>query len=135
MHYSPIIAPVVALIFWKHVAWFSSMPALYRAFMNRRLTHEEFRTYINEKLPWNVTVQPLDFYFVCIFLAVMDAGRGVDCWLAWAFATCWVMQGLAEPRTKSTFTLGFRILAGLIAYALTLRAGIQITRDLLSAYS
>jgi hypothetical protein len=133
MHYSPIIAPVLALILWKQVAWFTGIPAVVQA-VNARppLTTEQWQTHLAERLPWNARVEPFDFYLVCIALALMNAGRGLDCWLAWAFATCWVTQNLTP--SKSKFNFRTRILSAFPLYALTLHTAFQITRDLLSTY-
>jgi len=134
MNYSPILAPVLALVIWEQVAWFTGVPILYRAIMaDPPLTRVEMLTQV-DRLPWNTKVKPLEFYLVCIVLALMGSGRGFACWLAWAFATCWAMQGLSEPASKSKFTRAIKLVATLLVYALILPAAIQITRDLLAAY-
>ena len=131
MNYSPILAPVVALIIWKQVSWLTAVPRLSRAINERPRVAREERPIQIGKSKWSANVEPLDLYLVCMVLALMNAGRGFDCWVAWACATCWVMQGLTDSPGKGIL---MRALAGLCAYVLVFHAGIQITRDLLAAY-
>ena len=65
MNYSPILAPVLALVIWEQVAWFTGVPILYRAIMaDPPLTRVEMLTQV-DRLPWNTKVKPLEFYLVC----------------------------------------------------------------------
>ena len=134
MHDSPILAPVVALLIWKQMAWLTGIPILSRVINARPpLTREEIHAH-TDRLPWNAKQEPLDFYLVCIVMALTDAARAADCWLAWIFAVCWMTQTLSGPVTKSKVTFGARLLASLPLIALTLHAGFQISHDLLAAY-
>src|SRR4029453_17947873 len=97
MHYSPILAPVVALIawtlvmlVWMYVARFRGMKRAGVSAVGRRgSTGSTLEGKIADEDNWkahnyaNLLEQPTIFYAIALTLALMGWGGGINYWLAW----------------------------------------------------
>ena len=100
MSYSPILAPVVALVAWTLVMlvwmYIARIGAMRRAGIS--VAGKRGTRGMDSVLPDEVNgkahnythlmEQPTLFYAIAITLALMDMGGGINCWLAWAMSAC-----------------------------------------------
>ena len=132
---SPILAPVVALVAWTMVMWgwmyATRIPAITR--MKMRLDPNAPRGEQMATLPPNVRwkadnynhlfEQPTIFYAICLCLALMGQGAGVDLTLAWSYVALRVVHSLVQA-TWNKIEVRFALfnLSGLVLLALAVRA-------------
>ena len=138
MTYSPILAPVVALVAWTMVmfVWMyaTRLPAMRRAgisLKNRVGTRgEHLKGVVPDEVNWkahnynHLMEQPTLFYALCGALALMDAVRPAVLWLAWAYVVLRVLHSLVQATVNIVryrlllFTLSSVCLFGLALAAL-----------------
>lgn len=133
MHYSPIIAPVLASVIWLLFASLVAIPTFLRAYLAAP-TPEEQQVILARGLPWGVREYPAPFSIVCLSLAYMGAGSGLACWLAWAFVMSWAAFKLPTPYSNEHLRCGASWGVNISMSALAIYAGIRIIRDMLAAY-
>lgn len=136
MH-SPILGPVVALVAWTIVMmlWMYAvrLPALGRAIDVKNWrggTSAQIEAMLAPRVQWpahnynHLTEQPTLFYAVCLTLALMEFGGGLNLWLAWAYVALRIAHSLVQA-TWNLVIARFAIfmLASLCLLALTLHAG------------
>jgi len=136
MH-APILAPVVALVAWSLVmlVWLMIVraPAMKRAGLDlKSFTGGRpggLDGVVEEKAQWpahnyiHLMEQPTLFYAVCLALAFMGQGSGVNAWFAWAYVGLRVAHSLVQAtfnRVIVRFTLF--TLASLVLLLLTAQA-------------
>jgi len=130
--YSPILAPIVALVAWSMVVWTwmyaTRLPAIMK--MKMRLDSNAPRGEQMNLLPANVRwkadnynhlmEQPTVFYAIALVLAILGAGGGINATLAWAYVVLRVVHSLVQAGVNkielrfAVFFLSSLVLIGLV---------------------
>lgn len=136
---SPILAPVVALVFWTMVMWtwmyITRIPAILR--MKMRLDPKAPRGEQMSQLPANVRwkadnynhlmEQPTIFYAIGLALALMEQGEGLNLTLAWSYVVLRVAHSLVQATwNKIEVRFALFALSSLPLFALAVRAGLAL---------
>jgi hypothetical protein len=142
MH-SPILAPVVALVLWSLVvlAWvvLTRLPALKAAGIDLAKARGGRPGALDGVLPdgtqWkahnyiHLMEQPTLFYAVCLTLALLGAGGGLNATLAWSYVALRVVHSLIQGTSN---IIRYRFLAfalsTLVLIALTVHAALIVFR-------
>jgi hypothetical protein len=145
MEYSPILAPVVALVAWTLVMLIWLAIARRRAFAQMGISWGTIPrgsrgANLDGKAPdsaqWpshnynHLMEQPTIFYAIALTLAMMGMGGGINYWLAWGYVGLRVVHSIVQSTINIVairFTIFF--LASLCLVALTLHAGLRILHD------
>ena len=138
---SPILLPVVALVAWTLVVliWviITRMPALKAAGIDLGAAVGGKPGGLDGVLPDNVQwkahnyihllEQPVLFYAICLVLAVVGAGGGLNAQLAWAYVSLRVAHSIVQG-TGNIIKYRFALFAisTLALMALTVHAGIAL---------
>jgi hypothetical protein len=141
MQASPILAPVVALVAWSLIMmlWMvaARMPAMRRAGINMRGLRGgrpgALDGRIDEKAQWkahnyiHLMEQPTLFYAICLTLALMNFGGGLNFYLAWAYVALRVVHSIVQA-TVNVIMVRFTLflLSTLCLIALTVHAGMAL---------
>jgi hypothetical protein len=145
MHYSPILAPVVALVAWTLVMLVWLAIARRTAFTKMGITWGTIPrgsrgVNLDGKAPdeaqWpshnynHLMEQPTIFYAIALTLALMDMGYGINLWLAWGYVGLRVLHSIVQS-TLNVVAIRFPIfaLASLCLLGLTVHAGARILHD------
>jgi hypothetical protein len=147
MSYSPILAPVVALVAWTLVvmAWMAA--TRFGAFKQMGITLSNvpagsrgvnLEGKAPDEVQWkshnytHLLEQPTIFYAIAITLALMDFGGGINLWLAWGYVALRIVHSLIQC-TVNTVRYRFAIfaLATVCLLGLTVHAGARILHDCL----
>jgi hypothetical protein len=145
MTYSPILAPVVALVIWSLVMLVWMAIARRRAFATLGITWSSVPrgsrgVNLEGKAPdeaqWpshnymHLMEQPTLFYAIALTLALMDFGSGINLWLAWAYVGLRIVHSIVQA-TVNIVQIRFPIfaLASLCLLGLTVHAGLRILHD------
>jgi hypothetical protein len=144
MNYSPILAPVVALVAWSLVmhAWmyvvrFREMKRAGISLKGRVGTRgNALEGAIPDEANWkahnyvHLMEQPTIFYAVALSLALMGFGGGINTWLAWGYVGLRIVHSLVQA-TVNVVTVRFAVfsLASLCLLGLTIHAGVKILHD------
>ena len=142
--YSPILAPVVALVAWTLVmqAWlyvvrFREMKRAGISLQGRRGTRGgALEGAIPEEANWkahnyaHLMEQPTIFYAIALTLAFMNFGGGINYWLAWGYVGLRIVHSLVQA-TVNVVTWRFVLftLASLCLLGLTTHAALRILHD------
>ena len=145
MDYSPILAPVVALVAWTLIVFLWMMIARRRAFMALGIS---FRTIppgsrgVNldgrapDEAQWpshnynHLMEQPTIFYAIAITLALMNFGGGINYWLAWGYVGFRVLHSLVQCTVNVVaYRFALFFLATLCLMGMTLHAGLKLLHD------
>lgn len=140
MH-SPIIAPVVALVAWTLVmlVWLMAtrMPALKKAGVDMSRARGGRPHGLDGVLPdqvqWpahnymHLLEQPTLFYAICLSLAVIGQGGGINAGFAWAYVALRVAHSVVQA-TSNKVAVRFMLflLSTLVLIGLTLHAGLAL---------
>ena len=141
MHFSPILAPVVALVAWTLVVmmWMvvTRISAMRRAGidLSSRVGGRgaNLEGAIPDEVMWkshnymHLVEQPTLFYAIALTLALLDFGGGINMWLAWAYVGLRVIHSLIQA-TYNRVLHRFIVfaLASLCLLGLTIHAGVWI---------
>jgi hypothetical protein len=145
MNYSPILAPVVALVAWTLVIMLWMMVARRKAFAKMGLSWNTIPrgsrgANLDGKAPdeaqWpshnynHLMEQPTIFYAIALTLALMDFGGGINAWLAWGYVGLRIIHSIVQG-TINIVAIRFSIfaLASLCLLALTTHAALKIAHD------
>ncbi|HEV2816760.1 MAG TPA: MAPEG family protein [Allosphingosinicella sp.] len=126
MPYSPILGPVVALVAWTIVMmiWMyaTRFPALARKGISLKgrvgSKGGDLDGVIEPEVQWkahnhnHLMEQPTLFYAICLTLALMDFGGGINLWLAWAYVAFRIVHSLIQATVN---VVRWRFLAHLAA--------------------
>ena len=137
---SPILGPIVALVAWTLVMmiWMYAvrLPALGRAIDVRRWhggTGAQIEAMLAPKVQWpahnynHLTEQPTLFYAICLALALINFGGGLNLWLAWAYVALRVLHSIVQATwNRVVVRFAIFVLASLCLVALTLHAGMML---------
>jgi hypothetical protein len=145
MHsYSPILAPVVALVAWSFVmhVWmyasrFAGMRRAGISLKGRRGSRgSALEGAIPDEANWkahnyaHLMEQPTIFYAIALTLALMGFGGGINYWLAWGYVGLRIVHSLVQA-TVNVVTVRFALftLASICLLGLTVHAGARILHD------
>lgn len=144
MDYSPILAPVVALVAWSLVimAWMAMtrIPAMQKAGIDvksrvggRGLNLEGV---IPDEVNWkahnyqHLMEQPTIFYAIALTLAFMDMGGGINLWLAWGYVGLRIVHSLIQCTVNIVkYRLTMFVLSSLCLLGLTIHAGAGLLHE------
>lgn len=145
MNYSPILAPVVALVAWTLVMLVWLAIARRRAFAQMGISWGTIPrgsrgANLDGKAPdeaqWpshnynHLMEQPTIFYAIVLTLVLMDMGHGINVWLAWGYVALRIVHSIVQSTVNIVairFTIFF--LASLCLLGLTVHAGARILHD------
>jgi hypothetical protein len=141
MHFSPILAPIVALAawslvmqIWMYVTRFAAMKRAGISLKGRVGTRgNALEGAIPDKDNWkahnyaHLMEQPTIFYPVALSLALLDFGGGINYWLAWGYVGLRIVHSLIQA-TVNVVIYRFIIftLASICLLGLTVHAGLRI---------
>ncbi len=145
MPYSPILAPVVALVAWSLVMLGWTAVARRRAFAQMGISWGTIPrgsrgANLDGKAPdgaqWpshnynHLMEQPTLFYAICLTLAMMGFGGGINYWLAWGYVILRIVHSIIQS-TINIVAYRFTVfaLATLCLLFLTTHAGLRILHD------
>jgi hypothetical protein len=145
MSYSPILAPVVALVAWSIVVmtWMVVTRALAMRKAGISLDKvppggrgHQLDGLIPEQTQWkshnytHLMEQPTLFYAIAVALALMNFGGGINLWLAWGYVGFRVLHSIVQG-TVNTLTLRTPLfaLSSLCLIGLTTHAAVKIAHD------
>jgi hypothetical protein len=144
MPYSPILAPVVALVAWTLVMllWMyaTRLPAMKRAGISVKgrvgSRGNDLDGVIDESVQWkshnynHLLEQPTIFYAIALALALMGFGAGINYWLAWGYVGFRIAHSLVQA-TVNVVRIRFLLFAGasICLIGLTTHAGIRLLHD------
>lgn len=141
MENSPILQPVVALILWTMVMWFwmyvTRIPAMNKAKIDIPNMSGGKGTDLDELLPpevqWkahnynHLLTEPTLFYAVCVVLALVGKGDGMNLTIAWVYVGLRVLHSLIQAtvnRIMYRFTVF--LLSSLCIIALAIHAAMAV---------
>lgn len=141
MHYSPILAPVVALVAWSLVmqVWMycARISAMRRAGISLKGRKGSRRDSLEGVIPdeanWkahnyaHLMEQPTIFYAIALTLALLGFGGGINLYLAWAYVGLRVVHSFIQA-TANVILYRFAVftLSSLCLFALTIHAAVWI---------
>ncbi len=144
MEYSPILAPVVALVAWTLVVmtWMvlTRLPAMKKAGISLDGLVGGRGANLEGVLPdpvlWkghnyiHLMEQPTLFYAIALTLALMGMGDGINYWLAWGYVGLRVIHSIIQA-TVNIVMYRFMVfgLASLCLLGLTVHAALRIAHD------
>src|SRR3954451_1018631 len=147
MHYSPIVAPVVALVAWTLVVMLWMFVARFGAFRKVGITLAnaprggrgvDLEGRVDAADQWkshnynHLMEQPTIFYAIALTLALLGMGGGINYWLAWGYVGFRVIHSLVQGTVNVVrFRLALFGLASLCLLGLTVHAGARILHDCL----
>jgi hypothetical protein len=136
MH-SPILAPVIALVLWSFVMWAwlyaTRIPAMSRAKVvyDPSRPASEFHAQLPPQVRWkadnynHLMEQPTVFYAVALALALLEAGSGLNAWLAWSYVALRVVHSLVQATVNRIIPRFMMFMASsLVLMAMSVRAAL-----------
>ena len=112
MH-SPILAPLVALVLWSFVMWAWLYATRIPAIVENRIVFDpyrpaaEFHAQLPAPVRWkadnynHLMEQPTLFYAVVLTLALLDAGTGLNTYLAWLYVVLRIAHSLVQATVNA----------------------------------
>jgi len=145
MEYSPILAPVVALVAWTLLVMLWMLVTRLAEFRRLGITpgtipdgsrgvdldgkadaHAQWKSHNYNHL----MEQPTIFYAIALTLALMDMGGGINYWLAWGYVGLRVIHSLIQCTVNVVrYRLLVFSLATLCLIGLTVHAAMRIAHD------
>jgi hypothetical protein len=145
MSYSPILAPVVALVAWTLVVMVWMAVARGREFRRLGITRStipdgargaDLEGRADPRAQWkahnysHLLEQPTLFYAIALTLALMNFGGGINYWLAWTYVGLRIVHSLVQCTVNVVrYRLVVFALASLCLLGLTVHAGARILHD------
>jgi len=145
MEYSPILAPVVALVAWTLLIMLWMVAARGGAFRRMGVTlgnipHGRRGSDLDgqgeDEAQWkshnynHLMEQPTIFYAIALALALMGEGGGINYLLAWGYVGLRMVHSLIQCTVNVVrYRLTVFVLASLCLLGLTVHAGAHILRD------
>jgi hypothetical protein len=145
MHYSPILAPVVALVAWTILVMLWMVLTRFAEFKRLGITFAnippgargvDLEGRADPHAMWkshnytHLVEQPTIFYAIALALALMNFGGGINYWLAWGYVGFRIVHSLVQGTINIVpirFTLF--LLSTLCLIGLTTHAGVRILHD------
>ena len=147
MEYSPILAPVVALVAWTLVMLVWLAIARRKAFAAMGISWSTIPrgsrgANLDGKAPdeaqWpshnynHLMEQPTIFYAIALTLATMGMGHGINAWLAWGYVGFRVLHSLIQAITNVVrWRFWAFALASFCLLGLTVHAGARLLHEML----
>ena len=145
MPYSPILAPVVALVAWTLVVMVWMMAVRGREFRRLGITFSnmpagsrgtDLEGRADPAAQWkshnynHLMEQPTIFYAIALTLALMGMGGGINLYLAWGYVVLRIIHSLVQG-TVNVVAYRFTVfaLASLCLIGLTTHAGFRFLHD------
>jgi len=146
MDYSPILAPVVALVAWTLLIFIWMIVARGGAFRSLGVTVGNIPNGARgadldgrpeaASAQWkshnynHLMEQPTIFYAIALTLAMMDFGGGLNYWLAWGYVGLRVLHSMIQCTSNIVrYRLPVFLLASLCLMGMTLHAGLKLLLD------
>jgi len=144
MNYSPLLAPLVALVAWTLVvmAWMAltRLPAMKKAGIDvNKLVGgrgANLEGVVPDQVQWkshnyqHLLEQPTIFYAIVIVLALMGMDQPINVWLAWGYVALRIVHSLIQCTSNIVrFRFPIFALASLCLLGLTVHAGARIVHD------
>ena len=144
MEYSPILAPVVALVAWTLIVmlWMvvTRMPAMKKAGISLNGLvggrGANLDGVIPDEVQWkshnyaHLMEQPTLFYAIAITLALMGMGTGINYWLAWGYVGLRVIHSIVQATVNIVmYRFALFFLDSLCLIGLTTHAALRIAHD------
>lgn len=146
MQYSPLLAPVVALVAWTLVVmvWmaFTRLPAMKKAGIDvTKLVGgrgQNLEGVIPDQVQWkshnytHLLEQPTIFYAIVLTLAMMGMNQPINVYLAWGYVVLRILHSMIQC-TSNIVRFRFPLfgLASFCLLGLTVHAGARILHDCL----
>jgi hypothetical protein len=147
MNYSPILAPVVALVAWTLLVMLWMLVSRFREFRRLGITPEkipngargvDLEGTAQPAVQWkshnynHLMEQPTLFYAIALTLALMGMGGGINYWLAWGYVGLRAVHSLIQCTANVVrYRLAVFALASVCLLGLTVHAGARILHDCL----
>jgi hypothetical protein len=144
MHYSPILAPIVALVAWTLIVqiWMyaARLPAMRRAGLDLKDRVGTRGSALEGAIPdaanWkahnynHLMEQPTIFYAIALTLALLSFGGGINLYLAWGYVGFRILHSLIQA-TYNRVLHRFIVfnLASFCLLGLTVHAAARILHD------
>jgi len=131
MHYSPIIAPILALFLISQIATTTiAMTGIWPLLSQRpQPSRDDFVARIQELLAVSQNTQLLGFYVIALSLALMRTDEKIMCWLAWFFVGAWTATKFAAARNYKEWRYRFGTIAFVIQLTMALGGGWRIIQS------
>ena len=145
MHYSPILAPVVALVAWTLIVMLWMVVARMGEFRRMGVTFGnippgsrgvDLEGRAEPSAQWkshnynHLMEQPTIFYAIALTLAIMGFGNGINYWLAWGYVGLRVLHSLVQGTVNIVaYRFTIFLLASLCLIGLTVHAALRIAHD------
>ena len=140
MEYSPLIAPVVALVAWSLVimAWMAltRLPAMKKAGigLNRRGGRgANLEGVLPDEVNWkghnyqHLMEQPTIFYAIVFALILLGMDQPINCWLAWGYVVLRILHSLVQATVNIVlYRLSLFLLSSLCLIGLTVHAAARL---------
>ena len=146
MHYSPLLAPIVALVAWTLIVmvWmaFTRLPAMKKAGIDvTKLVGgrgANLEGVIPDRVQWkshnytHLLEQPTIFYAIVLVLAMMGMNQPINVYLAWGYVVFRILHSMIQC-TSNIVRFRFPLfgLASFCLLGLTVHAGARILHDCL----
>lgn len=147
MNYSPILAPVVALIAWSLVVMLWMFVTRFPAMKRKGISLDgavgsrgaQLDGLVDDSAQWkahnynHLMEQPTLFYAVALSLALMSFGDGINYWLAWGYVGFRALHSIFQA-TVNVVKYRFLLFVGasLCLIGLTVHAAARIIHDCLA---
>ena len=148
MDYSPILAPVVALITWTLIVMFWMVVARFGEFKRLGVTLDnippgsrgvDLEGRADPRAQWkshnytHLVEQPTLFYAIALTLAVMNMGGGINYWLAWGYVGFRIIHSLIQATVNVVkWRLLVFVRATLCLLGLTVHTAARVIQDCLN---
>jgi hypothetical protein len=145
MSYSPILAPVVALVAWTLIVMLWMLVARLREFGRLGVTLTnipagargvDLEGKAEASAQWkshnynHLMEQPTIFYAIVITLALMGMDQPINVWLAWGYVGLRVIHSLIQCTVNTVrYRLAVFTLASLCLFGLTVHAVARVLHD------
>ena len=136
---SLILAPMVGLMLWTLGMYIWMYATRIPAIMNlpkekadEAMTPGKLEEHLPAKVQWkahnynHLHEQPTLFYAVCLLLAVIGQGDGVNIWLAWAYVALRIVHSIFQATINTTPRFVIFLIASACMYALVIRAALAV---------
>ena len=147
MSYSPILAPVVALVAWTLIVMLWMLVSRGAEFRRLGITPTSIPNgargvdldgKADARAQWkshnynHLMEQPTVFYAIALTIALMGIGGGINYWLAWGYVGLRVIHSLIQCTVNVVrYRLALFALASACLFGLAINAGVRIVQDCL----
>jgi hypothetical protein len=142
---SPILAPIVALVAWTIVMMIWMYAVRFPAMARKGISLKgrvgskggDLDGVVEPQVQWkahnhnHLMEQPTLFYAICLTLALMNFGGGINLWLAWAYVAYRIVHSLIQATVNVVRWRFFaHLAASLCLLGLTVHAAAYILHHL-----